>query len=418
MAQKYNTSSAAVRGVPADDGLAINLDVPDVEVRASLNRIARESLRPVTLVGGVLYLLLGVIFAAVAGGDEGVRQAVVAIAAAGVFLGSYVALGRWRLPPAWVHPVGTALVMVSLAHAVIWHITYSPRLPHSFGLFIVGIGILYLDTRWSLIASAIVIGAWTLVDEFYYPSIPSSEFLGHVAASVIVGLIAHLARTQSLTRVERLSLREERYVHALRQATRRIKRSEERFQRLADATFEGIVLHDGKMILDANRATCAMFGLELHEIVGRKVLDFIAPESRTTAEEHIRLRSEQPYEALGLRKDGSTFPIEIRGRMLDDDGRMIRVVAIRDITGRKHAEAEREQLIAELDAFAHTVAHDLKNPLGLMMAYTDLLRDDLESGSIEQLRSYVHGLADGAHKMSRIIDELLVLAQTRQAAGC
>ncbi len=35
--------------------------------------------------------------------------------------------------------------------------------------------------------------------------------------------------------------------------------------------------------------------------------------------------------------------------------------------------AEREQLIEELDAFAHTVAHDLKNPLRLMVGYAEML---------------------------------------------
>ena len=47
-----------------------------------------------------------------------------------------------------------------------------------------------------------------------------------------------------------------------------------------------------------------------------------------------------------------------------------------EISARKQAQAEQTQLIAELDAFAYTVAHDLKNPLATIVASTDVLLDD------------------------------------------
>ncbi len=77
--------------------------------------------------------------------------------------------------------------------------------------------------------------------------------------------------------------------------------------------------------------------------------------------------------------------------------------------------AEREKLIDELDAFAHTVAHDLKNPLALLMAYSQLLRaeavDDL---SREEIAEFSNEVFMSAEKMHSIIDALLVLSGVRQ----
>jgi GAF domain-containing protein len=78
--------------------------------------------------------------------------------------------------------------------------------------------------------------------------------------------------------------------------------------------------------------------------------------------------------------------------------------------------AEREQLIEELDAFAHTVAHDLKNPLGLVIGYAEMLRsDEFDEITEEQLRFTLGMITQGAEKMNDIIQALLLLAGVRKA---
>ena len=67
-------------------------------------------------------------------------------------------------------------------------------------------------------------------------------------------------------------------------------------------------------------------------------LDFMSPESRELVQRNISSDFEEPYEAVGLRKDGTTFDVEIRGRMSSYQGRDVRVTALHDITGRKEAE--------------------------------------------------------------------------------
>lgn len=75
--------------------------------------------------------------------------------------------------------------------------------------------------------------------------------------------------------------------------------------------------------------------------------------------------------------------------------------------------AEREHLIEELDAFAHTVAHDLKNPLGVMTSYAQFLKKYATKLSLDDLQKYADQIVQSGQKMSNLIDELLLLASIR-----
>ena len=81
---------------------------------------------------------------------------------------------------------------------------------------------------------------------------------------------------------------------------------------------------------------------------------------------------------------------------------------------RLHDEViQKEKLIAELDAFAHTVAHDLKNPLGVTISYGQFLGKFSTKLSLEDLEKYAEIIAQNGLKMKNIIDELLLLASVR-----
>ena len=91
-----------------------------------------------------------------------------------------------------------------------------------------------------------------------------------------------------------------------------------------------------------------------------------------------------------------------------------------DITERRLANdilqkytEELEARNAELDAFAHTVAHDLKNPLTSIIGFSDVLEKEMGQMSSEQQRNYLHFISQSGDKMTAIIDELLLLARLR-----
>ncbi len=77
--------------------------------------------------------------------------------------------------------------------------------------------------------------------------------------------------------------------------------------------------------------------------------------------------------------------------------------------------AELQARNEELDAYAHTVAHDLKGPLGHMVGFAQVLEQDYAELSFEELERCSQTIARGGRKMSNIIDELLLMAGIRDA---
>jgi signal transduction histidine kinase len=80
---------------------------------------------------------------------------------------------------------------------------------------------------------------------------------------------------------------------------------------------------------------------------------------------------------------------------------------------REHA-AKLEARNEELDAFAHTVAHDLKGPLAHMVGFAHLLAEDQGTLSEADQRESLQMIARSGHRMSNIIDELLLLSSVRK----
>ncbi len=79
------------------------------------------------------------------------------------------------------------------------------------------------------------------------------------------------------------------------------------------------------------------------------------------------------------------------------------------------ANAELEASNADLRAFAHTVAHDLKAPLGLILGYSELLALDFAQMPPEEIAQCLHYVAKTSYKMRDIINALLLFASVRQA---
>lgn len=79
---------------------------------------------------------------------------------------------------------------------------------------------------------------------------------------------------------------------------------------------------------------------------------------------------------------------------------------------RQVVELERQN--QELDAFAHMVAHDLKNPLNNIMGFSELLqrRAQMDEATIDNITRWIH---EGGSKMNDIIDSLLLLSGVRRA---
>jgi PAS domain S-box-containing protein len=133
-----------------------------------------------------------------------------------------------------------------------------------------------------------------------------------------------------------------------------LRASEERLQSFFNATFEGVLIHEQGQILDVNHAAETLFGYSTAELIGMSVFDLGTPEMHELFAQRLQVLSDQPFEAIGLRKDKATFVVEASGKSILYQGRPARVIGIRDITKRKQAEeelrlsAERDRLLAEI----------------------------------------------------------------------
>jgi PAS domain S-box-containing protein len=134
-----------------------------------------------------------------------------------------------------------------------------------------------------------------------------------------------------------------------KRAEEALRESENRFRTLSEASFEGIAIHDKGTIVDGNQAFASMFGYELSEAIGMHVLDFVAPESRDPVSDNIVSKYQEPFEFTGLRKDGATFPVEVCGRAIPYQGKMVTVAALRDLAERKRMEEALQRAREELE---------------------------------------------------------------------
>jgi PAS domain S-box-containing protein len=117
-----------------------------------------------------------------------------------------------------------------------------------------------------------------------------------------------------------------------------LQENEERFQRLSEASFEGIAITEKGFFLEINGTFTEMFGYKPSEIIGQKVLTVVAPEYHTLVKNSISSGYDKPYEVECVKKNGERFAVEVCGKTVNYKGHIARVTAIRDISVHKEDE--------------------------------------------------------------------------------
>jgi len=186
-----------------------------------------------------------------------------------------------------------------------------------------------------------------------------------------------------------------------------------------------LVTNEARRVTFANRAAVAMLGYEVAELVGQSC-DMLFPEDLPSSSgERVpacEAGEATRFETVLMRRDGQRVPVLGSTQPLYQGGVLTgSLAALTDITEIKQAEEQLRQYAtdlearnAELDAFAHTVAHDLRSPLTGLIGFVDLLQASAtERGDAEYLEYSLY-LNRSSVKMSNIIDELLLLASVRE----
>jgi len=122
-----------------------------------------------------------------------------------------------------------------------------------------------------------------------------------------------------------------------------LRESEEKYRNLVERAHEGIIVVQDNIVKLCNRRTAEMWGGECGEIVGRPYRDFIDPRELPRLREMYERRmvgKEVPgrYDTRLMRRDGTSFPVDLDGGDIVFDGRIADLIMFRDITERKKAE--------------------------------------------------------------------------------
>ncbi|HAZ08191.1 MAG TPA: hypothetical protein DCZ01_06660 [Elusimicrobia bacterium] len=223
-----------------------------------------------------------------------------------------------------------------------------------------------------------------------------------------------------------------------------LRQSQGRFRAVFEAQMDGVmIISPDRRIVDANAAAGTMFGCAVEEMKNRSTeIVHVDHEHYLHAGEFVReaFEKERPlrFEYEVKRKNGEIFPVEFTlSPMLNEkkeSGGF--VIVLRDLTDRRRLEAERkrvqdevlrlngeleervrartalvESVNKELEAFAYSVAHDLRAPLRAMDGFSQILMEDYAPKLEPECRRYLGLVRKSAQTMGRLIDDLLAFTR-------
>ncbi|MDY7230280.1 PAS domain S-box protein [Hyalangium rubrum] len=223
-----------------------------------------------------------------------------------------------------------------------------------------------------------------------------------------------------------------------RQTEEEKRRTEQRFQLLVEIAREGIWTIDATNRTNyVNRYMADLLGYSVEEMLGKPLFYFMDEEGQAIAHENLRRRRQgisETFDFKLIRKDGTALWTSISTTPIKDEhGDYVGSMAtLTDITERRRAEeqvrklnAELERRIAErtaelefsnreLEAFAYSVAHDLRTPLRSIASFSDALTEDCASRLDDTGLDYLRRIRGGAQRMAELIDGILALSRVNR----
>ncbi len=217
-----------------------------------------------------------------------------------------------------------------------------------------------------------------------------------------------------------------------KQAEEALRESEIRFRSVAQSAIDAIISADSDdNIISWNKGAQAIFGHTEEEAKG-KSLHIIIPERCRDAHkkglERVNSTGEtriigKTVELVGMRKDGSEFPLELSLSTWKIDKRRLYSGIIRDVTERKKAEEKLKQTLVELERsnkdleqFAYAASHDLQEPLRTVANFSQLLEKRYKGELDAKADQFIGFIVDGATRMQQMIDDLLAYSRVSTRA--
>jgi PAS domain S-box-containing protein len=204
-------------------------------------------------------------------------------------------------------------------------------------------------------------------------------------AAALIEVAASARRQRAMMRIE----------ERLDERSRALRDAEVRWRALVEAIPEIVILHDvDGTIRHVNRIGAAYLGWPADECIGRDLGEFERPAGGG--------ERESPFEATWIARSGRELPVEVTRRPLRFDGRDGFLTIARDISARQELARQRQNFLAML-------THDIKNPLGIVLGFAELLG---EVGPLtEEQRDLVARVHANANAVLTLVANYLNLSQ-------
>ncbi len=310
----------------------------------ALEQFLADNLRPLSLLLGLLYLITAGLDLLMLSGSIRISMSIIALGTALLLLlmGALLRKNKRLLRQSEVLAVSLAglLLGVSLSRILI---SGEIERSTSLMLLLIGIGFLFSSRKWfSLLLTATSLG-WLGAVWLIRAWPESVHYAVAISASAVLATWINRTQLRMFFGFERLRQHEQDSRDQLADALVQVEQSEYRFRMLADAAFEGVAIHDRGALIDVNESLSQMLGIPHEQLMGMELLKFLADSNDPSTS--LSLGS-LPEEVTVSRPDASTFPAEIRERSIPLNGTELHVTAIRDLSGRRQLEAERERFFA------------------------------------------------------------------------
>ncbi len=219
-----------------------------------------------------------------------------------------------------------------------------------------------------------------------------------------------------------------RDVTELVEVERRFQESEARFNRLFVDSPAGVVLLDGVTMVAVNPAGLKMIGFsDLKEAVGRTLLEFSpefqpdgtpSPVAAAQLAKQRQTEGNSRFEWTCRTLAGAELTIEAFSSTVEIGGRTLAQVILHDISERKRAELElrnsleRERELSQLKSnFISMVSHEYRNPLGIILSSTELLKRYHDRLTPAERMESILDIEVATRRMAGMIDNLLLMGK-------
>ncbi|MBW7963487.1 PAS domain S-box protein [Bradyrhizobium sp. BR 10261] len=193
-------------------------------------------------------------------------------------------------------------------------------------------------------------------------------------------------------------------------AQRAMRESMTRLTAVVETAVDGVILFDAQArILLFNPACERLFGYRADEIMNCDIGMLMSNEERPSSAAHARRFA--TGEAIGLRKDGSTFPMGLSVGQAWQDGELIHVGIIHDLTTRKLTEQQLQQAqkMETVGQLSGGIAHDFNNLLTVIIGNAEHLSEQLKARP--DLRQFADDICESGERGAELTQRLLAFSR-------